>query len=740
MTGEDQRFYYMEHPAKAAGRQLRKTERVYLCSCPEDIEAAKEISGTIQQMYQADIWISKGAESSFDRGYLEAVLGGSFTMVALIVSGRLLGGSDAPFKDVLKAAVDLGIRILPIAIEPGVSARFSEVYGHMQVLDYCGSEAKARLKHYIDGYVDLYTVIDDEGPAIPELFSFHIFMSYRKKNLVQLTELMKKIRRWPEHLDTSIWYDDALVEGENYDDQILEQLKGSDVILLVMTPDVLEEGNYVLRCELPDARRFGKRVITFVTEETDPEALGKHSDFTGEVVYDLDALRLILKEEHDKAAGAENNLTDEAAYKLGLCYLAGNGTARDPMMGEIALDVAARSGHPYASARLGQILFEKGDPERGAAYMENALDLLCRIRQERGGLSGNEMSTMGTADKLMRILLHYYIGNIMYLEAWNMLHKVETVMMAPPNLQYGMVYTAAGAFEFARRTFANIEEDIQNQELFSPGIKSLSDKCEFYANYGETIVCMLINGQLDVSKAFTLGRYLLETAMDAVVEMAKAAAGTMDLDIVYRVDYYYFCMIGIAADSGDRELVAGMFDREEEFLDAFGIREAARSGRGNPPHFFPVDLRYDSLEELKRKVDARTCWSELFVTPAEPAEIFPLQENIEGVFGDIDGNAVISSYQCPFCRLRMYKMVFSEGNDPDLYLGRDRKYILNPARVFLCPGGHMYAVSKGHRLTDYPVFMASPVVDKDSRLGRGLFDMWWKYFDSIADINARRKE
>ncbi|MBE5826375.1 MAG: TIR domain-containing protein [Butyrivibrio sp.] len=739
MTGEDRHFIYMEHPAKEAGRQLRKTERVYVCCCPEDMDTAGEIAGTIQQLYQADIWISKGAESSFDRGYLDAVLGDGFTMVALVVSSRLLSDPAVPFKDVLETAVNLGIRILPIGIDPGVSARFSEVYGHMQTLDYCTDSAKARLKHYIDGYVDLYRVIDD-GPAIPEVFSFHIFMSYRKKNLVKLTELMKVIRKWPEHLDTSIWYDDALVEGEDYDDQILEQIKSSDVILLVMTPDVLDEGNYVLVNELPDALKFGKRVITFITEDMDPEDIEKYSDFMGEIVDDTDTLRRLLKEEHDKVAGPGHNPTDEDVYKLGLGYLSGNGTVRDPLMGEIALDVAARSGHPYASARLGQILFEKNDRNRGAAYMENALDLLCRIRQERGGLAGNEMSTMTTADKLMRILLSYYIENNMYLEAWNMLRKVETVMMAPPNLQYGMLYLAAGAFEFARRTFANIEEDIQNQELFSPGLKSLADKCEFYAGYGETIVCMLVNGQLDVAKAFTLGRYLLETAMAAVTEMAKAVAGVFDLDIVYRVDHYYYCMIGIAADSGDRELVAGMLDREAEFLDAFGIRDQAMPGRGNPPHFFPVDLRYDSIEELKRKVDARTCWSELFVTPAEPAEIFPLQENIEGVFGDIDGNAVISSYQCPFCRLRMYKMVFPEGNDPDIYLGRDKKYILNPVRVFLCPGGHMYAVGKGHRLTDYPVFMASPVVDKDSKLGRGLFDMWWKYFDSIADINARRKE
>ncbi|MCR5155286.1 MAG: hypothetical protein K6C96_01215, partial [Butyrivibrio sp.] len=172
----------------------------------------------------------------------------------------------------------------------------------------------------------------------------------------------------------------------------------------------------------------------------------------------------------------------------------------------------------------------------------------------------------------------------------------------------------------------------------------------------------------------------------------------------------------------------------------FGIREAVMAGRGNLPHFFPVDLRYNSLEELKRILDSRTCWSEMFVTPEEPAELFALQENIAGVFGDVDGNAKISSYQCPFCRMRMYKMVFPEGNDPDIYLGRDLRYRFNPARVFMCPKGHMYAVEKGHRLTDYPVFMASPVVDKDSRLGRGLFDMWWKYFDSIADINARRKE
>jgi hypothetical protein len=62
-----------------------------------------------------------------------------------------------------------------------------------------------------------------------------------------------------------------LQPGENYNDQIADELETSDFILFVVTPDLLEEGNYVLETEYVQAVNSGKPLIAVEMENVDME-------------------------------------------------------------------------------------------------------------------------------------------------------------------------------------------------------------------------------------------------------------------------------------------------------------------------------------------------------------------------------------------------------------------------------------------------------------------------------------
>jgi DNA-directed RNA polymerase subunit RPC12/RpoP len=107
----------------------------------------------------------------------------------------------------------------------------------------------------------------------------------------------------------------------------------------------------------------------------------------------------------------------------------------------------------------------------------------------------------------------------------------------------------------------------------------------------------------------------------------------------------------------------------------------------------------------------------------------------EGVWGDADQNFIASSYKCFRCGTRLYKAEFPEGREPVLLFGPRKDKGIIPARVFTCPKcGRFFAVPKKRKLIQGPVFMAAPILNKDNRSGRAIYDSWWEYFNYLGEI------
>ena len=100
-----------------------------------------------------------------------------------------------------------------------------------------------------------------------------MFISYRKADKPALYELVRIIEGSPSYKKINLWYDEIIAPGENYSAAIMRELKGCDLFILLVTPKVLEQGNYVHRIEYKTARELGKRIIAVEAERTDRQAL-----------------------------------------------------------------------------------------------------------------------------------------------------------------------------------------------------------------------------------------------------------------------------------------------------------------------------------------------------------------------------------------------------------------------------------------------------------------------------------
>ena len=96
-----------------------------------------------------------------------------------------------------------------------------------------------------------------------------VFLSYRKKDREYALKIMKAVHADERLRDVAIWFDEFLVPGEEYNLAIKNELENSDIVMLLVTPSVLEDGNYVMVHEYPDSVNNGKKIIPVEAVETD---------------------------------------------------------------------------------------------------------------------------------------------------------------------------------------------------------------------------------------------------------------------------------------------------------------------------------------------------------------------------------------------------------------------------------------------------------------------------------------
>lgn len=337
-----------------AGTSPQWLPYVYLCCHPEETGEAldfvkKEIFGLF---VDCAIWY---VDPTKQGGNVEALLEdiGKMQMTAVYVTEKFLADSALTGRRAVSFALERHIPVLPLVRQAGLEKDFNSVYGNIQCL--CESAMPAvlyreTLRHFLQSVLLDETLIK----AIQQEFKGYCFLSYRKKDKAYVEKVMKFIHRHDFMRDIGIWYDDYLIPGKNYDDLIVKAMAKSRVFILLVTPNIVNESNYVMTVEYPFASAHGKCVIPVEVAETDHGLLEENYEGLPEclTLNEGEAAGNILRVCFDDAKTGMGKESPQHLLYIGMAYLYGIDVEKDAPRAEELIAEAARRGSADACRRL----------------------------------------------------------------------------------------------------------------------------------------------------------------------------------------------------------------------------------------------------------------------------------------------------------------------------------------------------------------------------------------------------
>ncbi|MBE7069331.1 MAG: TIR domain-containing protein [Ruminococcaceae bacterium] len=731
--------------------------------CPSEENELDEIALDMLKITDCRVFIHMTDSGSAEEARSWAK---EFKLIVFAVSDLFLESDNFARCVMYPAAMENKARILPVktAGAGNIGNKFSRLCGNIHLLDK-GDDYLKRLQSYYDNNVDPYRIVglsEEQKELMEHLFRFKAFVSYRKKDIVELHRLIEFIREIPELRDMALFYDDALVPGENYNERLAGEMSSSDITIFVVTPSLTEENNYVIREEYPQAEREGKILIPVIMTGTDINeiratfpAFGDLYDFS-----DKESLRdkfLEVAEKFGEPAGS----SPEYKHLLAMAYEKGLETEKNIVLSHQLFKEAAEEGYLSSLAYMTTQLVDGVVAEEYEGEKEELLDLAVSKLYASVVRSPAGMKRFADAWSLQRFsrilfdilwrkaeIYHDEIRRtIVSLETANVIMRQEGACpvncLSLPCLRSVSLSLSEGDYELAGEQLKALENSLKESvELSNRSSIVMEQVLRAHICKVRFFTGLMLRGDF-ISPANVLkARDVNEKAFEIWLELYKVS-GLSFPEILAKEE---FVIARLMQKLGMDDELERSYNFMQKFSAITGIGFLPTENAIVDTYFesndiLHFDLQYDSLSELRAKLYANSEWFKMDETPEELNERFNFHELIpEGVFGEVDGNFIASAYKCCYCNTRLYKTTFPEGNDPAL-LGRLNKDALYPARVFACPScGKFYAVPKGRKLVQGPVYQLSPFLDKKNKVGKALFDMWWTYFDALGDVNAKRHE
>lgn len=296
--------------------------RVYFTCHPEDYERFFErISAEVLNITDCAVWYS----TDEDYENIDTDLG-QMNLLVVPVTTKLLIKPCRTMKFDVPFALKNYIPVLPLMQEGGLDELFSRHFGDLQYLnpnvrDETAISYEEKLKKYLNS-----VLLGDELTAkVREAFDAYIFLSYRKKDRKYANELMHLIHKNDFCRDIAIWYDEYLVPGEDFNRAISDALQKSDLFTMVVTPNLVNEINYVETVEYPEAMKQKKPILPVELEKTNHDTLSEHyRDIPNSVDARNEAtLSKVLKSALSRIARKENDTDPQHNFFIGLTYLDG---------------------------------------------------------------------------------------------------------------------------------------------------------------------------------------------------------------------------------------------------------------------------------------------------------------------------------------------------------------------------------------------------------------------------------
>lgn len=297
--------------------------RVYFCCHPGDFSRFfEEVSEDLLEKQNCAVWYMTDGER--DEQFWNDL--SQMQLFVMPVTTELLCTPNPALDQEFPFAIQNHIPVLPLMQEKGLDSLFNEKCGDLQYLDKHDDDATAiSYDEKMQKYLDAVLIGDELAAKIRAAFDAYVFLSYRKKDRKYAQELMRLIHKNDFCRDLAIWYDEFLTPGENFNDSIRQALEKSGLFVLTVTPNLINEDNYIMSTEYPMARESGKPILPAELVPTDKKELADKYKGIPEPTdaHDAPALSDALMQALRRVAILENDGSPEHNFFIGLAYLGG---------------------------------------------------------------------------------------------------------------------------------------------------------------------------------------------------------------------------------------------------------------------------------------------------------------------------------------------------------------------------------------------------------------------------------
>ena len=298
-------------------------QNVFFTCHPEDHDKYFEkIYEDIRKFSNCIVWYST---EEYDENDDITLLERMNIFVVPITTKLLLNPSCRTLKYDVPYAIKNKKPILPLMLENGLDELYGKYFSKLQYLDPNSQDSTSisydeKLKKYLNA-----NLINDElASMIRSAFDAYIFLSYRKKDRKYANELMQLIHQNDFCRDIAIWYDEYLEPGENFNKAILKAIQKSELFTMVVTPNLVNEDNYIRTDEYP-AALHQKKILPIEMEQTNYDLLIEQYPEIPKCIdgYNNIELTNALESSLLEITCRENDGDPQHNFFIGLAYLNG---------------------------------------------------------------------------------------------------------------------------------------------------------------------------------------------------------------------------------------------------------------------------------------------------------------------------------------------------------------------------------------------------------------------------------
>ncbi|MCQ2386198.1 MAG: tetratricopeptide repeat protein, partial [Clostridia bacterium] len=368
---------YLAVKTKGGGSPQGKP-RVYFCCHPGDFETYfDKVCEDILSLTDAAVYYTPDMTAKLPEQYKETDLG-RMNLFVVPVTFRLLNEDNRAMREDIAFAKKEHIAILPLMGESGLKVLYEQErnFGKRQYLNpFDRDESAVGYREKLKKFLESVLIGGETAEKIRNAFDAYIFLSYRKKDRHHANRLMNRIHSDDRFRNIAIWYDEFLTPGENFETNIQKALDKSKLVTLLVTPNLVNETNYVQQKEYPAARKSGKPVLPAQMEPTDRGVLEKqYEEIAPCVDVDDSSFQERFAKELQKASVTACRESPERTYYIGLAYLDGVDVEVNAEKGLGLLRASASAGCPAAMGKL-RDMYSDGDRvpldyRTAAAYAE----------------------------------------------------------------------------------------------------------------------------------------------------------------------------------------------------------------------------------------------------------------------------------------------------------------------------------------------------------------------------------